>query len=122
MPGRRCAVSVSMWLAWRGRGEDVWRTAALARARLIARVARRRRAYRGDQPVTTLRDRLDESALSATLTQRLAKRPEDPRLFPGHHYAEKPESTLADERRNNMYMRVGSLEDWRRVMGVAGSS
>jgi hypothetical protein len=52
-----------------------------------------------------------------TLTQRLAALPDDVVLYPGHDYADSPISTLGDERRSNVYMRVGSLEDWMRMMG-----
>jgi glyoxylase-like metal-dependent hydrolase (beta-lactamase superfamily II) len=52
-----------------------------------------------------------------TLTQRLAVLPDDTRLYPGHDYADRPESTLADERRDNVYMRMTSLDQWLRLMG-----
>jgi hydroxyacylglutathione hydrolase len=54
-----------------------------------------------------------------SLTQVLAKLPDDTLLFPGHHYASKPTSTIGDEKRENQYLRMRSLEDWRRVMGEA---
>ena len=52
-----------------------------------------------------------------TLTQRLASLPDDIVLYPGHDYADRPTSTLGDERRDNLYLRVRSLADWTRLMG-----
>lgn len=59
----------------------------------------------------------DSAEMYRTLTQRLATLADDVVLFPGHHYADRPSSTLGDERRDNFYLRVGSLEDWLRLMG-----
>lgn len=59
----------------------------------------------------------DPEEMYRTLTQRLLRLPETTVLFPGHDYGPSPTSTLADERRNNVYMRVRSLADWREVMG-----
>lgn len=52
-----------------------------------------------------------------SLTQVLAKLPEDTVLFPGHNYAAKEVSTIGDEKNENYYMRVGSLDDWKSLMG-----
>jgi hydroxyacylglutathione hydrolase len=52
-----------------------------------------------------------------SLTQVLARLPEDTMLFPGHNYARKPVSTIGDEKNENFYMKVGSLQDWTRLMG-----
>ena len=59
----------------------------------------------------------DPDEMYRTLTQRLARLPETTVLYPGHDYGPTPTSTLADERRANAYLRVRSLEDWRRFMG-----
>lgn len=59
----------------------------------------------------------DSEQLYYSLTQVLAKLPETTELYPGHNYASRPVSTIGDERRANMFMRVGSLDDWRRLMG-----
>lgn len=61
----------------------------------------------------------DPEAMYYTLTGKLAKLPEDTVLYPGHHYGPKETSTIGDELRQNHYMRVRSLEDWRRLMGMA---
>ena len=59
----------------------------------------------------------DPEEMFHTLTQRLAVLPDDTRLYPGHDYADRPDSTLADERRDNVYMRMTSLDQWLRLMG-----
>lgn len=59
----------------------------------------------------------DSEAMYHTLTGKLAKLPADTVLFPGHHYGPAPTSTIGDELRDNHYLRVRSLEDWRRLMG-----
>jgi glyoxylase-like metal-dependent hydrolase (beta-lactamase superfamily II) len=59
----------------------------------------------------------DAEEMYRTLTQRLATLPDDVALFPGHDYGDRPTSTLGQERRANVYMRVASLADWTRLMG-----
>lgn len=59
----------------------------------------------------------DPDAMYHTLTGKLAKLPADTVLFPGHHYGPTPTSTIGDELENNTYLRIRSLEDWRRLMG-----
>jgi glyoxylase-like metal-dependent hydrolase (beta-lactamase superfamily II) len=59
----------------------------------------------------------DPAEMYRTLTQRLAALPDDIVLYPGHHYADRPTSTLGAERRDNYYMRVPSLEAWMQLMG-----
>jgi hydroxyacylglutathione hydrolase len=55
--------------------------------------------------------------LYQSLTQVLGKLPEDTRLYPGHNYARKPVSTIGDEKNNNFYMKVTSLQQWHSLMG-----
>jgi hydroxyacylglutathione hydrolase len=52
-----------------------------------------------------------------SLTQKLAKLPDDTVLYPGHNYAEKPFATLAEQKRHNMYLRFKSLQDFLAAMG-----
>ncbi|MEM7481767.1 MAG: MBL fold metallo-hydrolase [Acidobacteriota bacterium] len=59
----------------------------------------------------------DPDAMYHTLTGKLAKLPASTVLFPGHHYGPTPTSTLADELEHNHYLRVPSLDAWRRLMG-----
>jgi glyoxylase-like metal-dependent hydrolase (beta-lactamase superfamily II) len=58
----------------------------------------------------------DSDAMYHTLTGKLAKLPADTVLYPGHHYGPTPTSTIGDELQQNHYLRVRSLEDWRRLM------
>jgi glyoxylase-like metal-dependent hydrolase (beta-lactamase superfamily II) len=59
----------------------------------------------------------DPEEMHRTLTQRLATLPDATLLYPGHDYGSRPQSTLADERRDNVYMRMRGLSDWMRMMG-----
>lgn len=59
----------------------------------------------------------DPEAMYHTLTGKLAKLPKDTVLYPGHHYGPTETSTIGDELEQNYYLRVSSLEDWRRLMG-----
>lgn len=54
-----------------------------------------------------------------SLTQVLAKLPDATRLYPGHNYASRPTSTIGDERQTNLFMRMTSLDDWRRLQARA---
>lgn len=60
----------------------------------------------------------DPDAMYHSLTGKLAKLPADTVLYPGHDYGPSPTSTIADELRHNFYLRMTSLEDWRRLMGT----
>lgn len=53
-----------------------------------------------------------------SLTQVLCKLPEDTLLFPGHNYASKPVSTIGDEKKENHYLKMRSLDDWKSLMGA----
>ena len=59
----------------------------------------------------------DPEALYHSLTGKLAKLPKSTVLYPGHHYGPSETSTLEDELEHNTYLRIGSLDDWRRLMG-----
>jgi glyoxylase-like metal-dependent hydrolase (beta-lactamase superfamily II) len=54
-----------------------------------------------------------------SLTQVLAALPDETLLYPGHNYAERPRSTIGDEKRTNMMMRFRNLKDFLSVMGGA---
>ena len=58
----------------------------------------------------------DPDEMYTTLTQRLARLPEETVLYPGHHYGPAPTSTLGRERRTNHYLQVRTLDDWRALM------
>lgn len=51
-----------------------------------------------------------------SLTQKLAKLPDDTVLYPGHNYAEKPFATLGEQKRHNMFLRFQSLQDFLAVV------
>ncbi len=51
--------------------------------------------------------------------RRLAELPDDTILFPGHNYAEIPQSTIGDEKAANPYLKIPTLETWRQIMGYS---
>jgi glyoxylase-like metal-dependent hydrolase (beta-lactamase superfamily II) len=59
----------------------------------------------------------DPDEMYHTLTQRLARLPDDVVLLPGHAYGGPPSAPLGDVRRDNPYLSIPSLEAWRRMMG-----
>ena len=59
----------------------------------------------------------DADQMYYSLTQKLAKLPADTVLYPGHHYGPTETSTIGDELQQNAYLRIASLQDWRRLMG-----
>jgi glyoxylase-like metal-dependent hydrolase (beta-lactamase superfamily II) len=52
-----------------------------------------------------------------SLTQVLAKLPDETVLYPGHNYGAKPRSTMGEQKRENYFMRISSLDEWLRLMG-----
>lgn len=59
----------------------------------------------------------DPDQMYYSLTQKLAKLPAETVLYPGHDYGMTETSTIGDELKNNIYLRISSIEDWRRLMG-----
>lgn len=59
----------------------------------------------------------DPDAMYHTLTGKLAKLPADTVLYPGHNYGPSETSSIGRELSTNPYLRVGSLDDWRRLLG-----
>jgi glyoxylase-like metal-dependent hydrolase (beta-lactamase superfamily II) len=51
-----------------------------------------------------------------SLTDVLAALPDETILLPGHNYADRPRSTIGDEKRTNMMMRFESLKDFLALM------
>ena len=51
-----------------------------------------------------------------SLTGVLGKLPETTVLYPGHNYADRPRSTIGDEKRTNMMMRFKNLKDFLALM------
>jgi glyoxylase-like metal-dependent hydrolase (beta-lactamase superfamily II) len=65
----------------------------------------------------------DPEEMYVSLTQRLAKLDDRTLVFPGHHYAARPYSTIGDEKRFNPYLQFQSLQDFlRRGMGIVQQS
>jgi glyoxylase-like metal-dependent hydrolase (beta-lactamase superfamily II) len=60
----------------------------------------------------------DPEQMYESLTQRLAKLPDDTVLYPGHDYGPKPTSTIGEQKRENYSMRVPSLDAWLGMMGA----
>jgi glyoxylase-like metal-dependent hydrolase (beta-lactamase superfamily II) len=59
----------------------------------------------------------DPSALYDSLTQRLAKVPDDAVLFPGHMYSQDPSASMGDTRRLNFVFRPQSEQQWLQMFG-----
>jgi glyoxylase-like metal-dependent hydrolase (beta-lactamase superfamily II) len=58
----------------------------------------------------------DPEAMYRSLTDVLARLPEETILFPGHNYADRPHSTIGDEKRTNMMLRFPTLKDFLALM------
>jgi glyoxylase-like metal-dependent hydrolase (beta-lactamase superfamily II) len=54
----------------------------------------------------------DPEAMHRSLTQVLAKLPDETKLFPGHDYADVPVSTIADEKKENPYLQFSDLSSF----------
>lgn len=60
----------------------------------------------------------DPAQMYESLTQRLAKVPDEAVLFPGHLYSEKPSATMAETRQRNVVFRPQSLDQWLMMFGA----
>ncbi len=58
----------------------------------------------------------DKDEIYRSITQRLAKIPDDTVLYPGHLYDPRPSATLGETRRTNYVFRVPDLEQWQQMM------
>ena len=54
-----------------------------------------------------------------SLNHRLKVLDDDTILYPGHNYADRPTSTMGEQKRGNPYMQFASLSDFLREMGSA---
>jgi len=59
----------------------------------------------------------DASQLYESLTQKLAKVPDDAVLFPGHLYSAEPSATMGETRRWNYVFRPHSEAEWLAMFG-----
>jgi len=57
----------------------------------------------------------DATQMYYSLTQILAKLPDETLLYPGHNYSSRPTSTIGDEKRENFYLKMTGLESWKRL-------
>jgi glyoxylase-like metal-dependent hydrolase (beta-lactamase superfamily II) len=60
----------------------------------------------------------DPAALYESLTQKLAKVPDDAVLYPGHLYSPEPSATMGDTRKHNFVFRPRSLDQWLMMFGA----
>lgn len=59
----------------------------------------------------------DPAAMYDSLVNKLKRLPDETILYPGHDYAGQPTSTIAHEKRRNMFLRFDRLEDFLAMMG-----
>lgn len=59
----------------------------------------------------------DPAAMYHSLTQRLAKVPDDAVLFPGHLYSQEGSSTMANTRRGNQVFKPKTEAEWLQMFG-----
>ena len=59
----------------------------------------------------------DPAALYDSLTNKLAKVPDDAILFPGHLYSAEPSATMADTRKWNFVFKPSSEQEWLAMFG-----
>lgn len=62
----------------------------------------------------------DPKQMFESLHHTLGALPDATLLYPGHHYAAEPSSTMGEQKRSNPYLRVSRLDDFLSFMGVAG--
>ena len=61
----------------------------------------------------------DPRALYESLTQKLAKVPDDATLFPGHLYSAEPSQSMGDTRQLNFVFKPKTEEQWLAMFGAA---
>jgi len=59
----------------------------------------------------------DPAEMYRSLNQTLRNLPDDTVVYPGHNYADRPTSTIGQEKRRNMTMRFDSVDEFLRFMG-----
>jgi glyoxylase-like metal-dependent hydrolase (beta-lactamase superfamily II) len=59
----------------------------------------------------------DAALLYESLTQKLAKVPDDAVLFPGHRYSAEPSATMGETRHMNYVFRPKSEQEWLAMFG-----
>lgn len=59
----------------------------------------------------------DSEVMYDTLTKRLAKIQDETILYPGHNYGGSGSAPMGEVRETNSYLQIGSLAEWRMMMG-----
>jgi glyoxylase-like metal-dependent hydrolase (beta-lactamase superfamily II) len=59
----------------------------------------------------------DPTAMYESLTQRLARVPDDTVLYPGHLYSPEPSATMGQTRERNYVFRLRTLDQWLAMFG-----
>jgi glyoxylase-like metal-dependent hydrolase (beta-lactamase superfamily II) len=59
----------------------------------------------------------DPALLYESLTQKLAKVPDEAILFPGHLYSAEPSASMGDTRRMNFVFKPRNVDEWLAVFG-----
>ena len=59
----------------------------------------------------------DPRQLYLSLTQKLAKVPDDAVLFPGHLYDPRPQASMGETRQSNYVFKPGTEEEWLAMFG-----
>jgi glyoxylase-like metal-dependent hydrolase (beta-lactamase superfamily II) len=59
----------------------------------------------------------DPAALYESVTQKLAKVPDDAVLFPGHLYSPQPSAPMGETRRTNFVFRPRNVQEWLSMFG-----
>jgi hydroxyacylglutathione hydrolase len=59
----------------------------------------------------------DPTQMYDSLINKLRALPDETVLYPGHDYADRPTSTIGEEKRRNPYLRFERLEDFLGLMG-----
>jgi hydroxyacylglutathione hydrolase len=54
-----------------------------------------------------------------SLNRKLRALDDDIVLYPGHNYADRPTSTLGEQKRSNPYMQMASVGEFLRAMGIS---
>lgn len=60
----------------------------------------------------------DPQALYNSLTNTLKKLDENTTVYPGHNYADVPTSTIGQEKQQNPFLRLPTVEDFLRLVGA----
>jgi len=59
----------------------------------------------------------DPAALYESLTQKLAKVPDDAVLFPGHLYSAEPSQSMGETRHHNFVFKPRNVQEWLAMFG-----